>query len=113
MLRDLFNSIGAEAALLHIYHNHESYAKVISQDFGCAVHTVLRQLERFEKSGVLVSRQYGRTRLYSFNFKNPITKHLVEMIKIYYNSMSIDEREKIFRTRMRPRSPDKPVNKKW
>ncbi|EMM94286.1 hypothetical protein LEP1GSC158_0666, partial [Leptospira interrogans serovar Zanoni str. LT2156] len=46
---------------------------------------------------------------FSFNQKSPFVKPLKEILSIFYNSLSIEEKESIFSTRRRPREKGKPV----
>ncbi|MGZ3809435.1 MAG: hypothetical protein ACXVCE_15230, partial [Bacteriovorax sp.] len=68
--------------------------------------------ERFEEAGILVSKLVGKTRVYLFNQKSPATKPFMDLIKVYYDGLSLEDKEKIFATRRRPRRPGKPVIRK-
>jgi hypothetical protein len=70
---------------------------------------VLNQLERFENAGILVSKQIGRSRLYSLNKKSPYYKPIDEMLRIAYESIPLEERMQRFKTRRRPRRKGKPI----
>ena len=48
MIEKIVGNKTAEGALLHIYHNHESYASLIASDFGIAITPVAKQLDRFD-----------------------------------------------------------------
>ena len=105
----IFGNKSAEKALLHIYHYGESHASGIAKDFGVALNPIKKQLDRFEESGILISKEVGRSRLYSFNPKSPYSKPTKEIIKLAYESISLKERQKIFATRRRPRRKGKPI----
>ena len=109
MLENIFGNKSTERVLLHVYHYGESHASGIAKDFNVALNPILQQLNKLEKSGVLVSKVIGRSRLYSFNLKSPFTKPIKDLISIVYNSISISEKEKLFSTRRRPRRKGKPV----
>jgi hypothetical protein len=109
MLEGLFGNLNAEKVLLHIYHYGEIHASAISNDYKISLTPIINQLERFESSGVLVSKQVGRSRLYSFNPKSPFTKPVKDLIKIAYESIPIEERQLLFNTRRRPRKKGKKV----
>jgi predicted transcriptional regulator len=109
MLEGIFGNKTAEKVLLHIFHYGETYASAIAQDFDMSLNPIIQQLNRFEIAGVLVSKETGRTRVYSFNPKSAISKPLKEMIEIAYESIPLLERQKIFKTRRRPRRKGKPV----
>lgn len=109
MLEDIFGNKSTEKVLLHVYHYGESHASGIAKDFNVALNPILQQLNKLEKSGVLVSKVVGRSRLYSFNLKSPFTKPIKDLIFIVYDSIPMSEKEKLFATRRRPRRKGKPV----
>ncbi len=109
MLEGIFGNKTAEKVLLHIFHYGESHASAIARDFSIAVTTVLQQLNRFERAGVLVSKESGRSRIYSFNPKYVFKKPIQEIIEKAYDSIPLSERQKMFEMRRRPRRKGKPV----
>jgi DNA-binding transcriptional ArsR family regulator len=109
MLEDVFGNKTAEKVLLHIFHYGESHASAISKDFGMALTTILQQLNRFERAGVLVSKEAGRSRIYSFNPKSPLCKPVKELVELAYEAIPLSERQILFQTRRRPRRKGKPV----
>ena len=109
MLEGIFGNKSAEKVLLHIFHYGESHASAIAKDFEVALNPIVHQLNRFEKAEVLVSKEVGRSRMYSFNPKSPLTQPLKDMIEVAYEGISLSEREKIFSMRRRPRRKGKPV----
>lgn len=110
MLEGIFGNKTAEKVLFHIYHYGESHPSGVAMDFHLSITPVLNQLYRFESIGVLVSKQIGRSRIFFFNKKNPYTKHIIEIIKIAYVSIPLQERESIFSKRRRPRKKGKVVH---
>jgi predicted transcriptional regulator len=109
MLEDVFGNKTAERVLLHVYHYGEIHASAIAQDYGIAVNPVKGQLDRFERAGILVSKEVGRSRLYFFNPKSVFLSPVKELLRIVYESISLNEREKLFKSRRRPRRKGKPV----
>ena len=109
MLEAIFGNKTAEKVLLHIYHYGEIHARAIADDYSVVVNPIRNQIERFENAGILVGKDAGRTRLYSFNPKSPFIKPLTELLKIVYESIPIEEREVIYSTRRRPRKKGKPI----
>jgi len=109
MLKYIFGNATAEKVLLHIYHYGSIHSAAIAEDYGISATPIANQLERFEKSGILVSKTIGRSRVYSFNLKSPFVKPIKELLKIAYESIPLKEREIIFKTRRRPRQKGKPV----
>jgi hypothetical protein len=109
MLEGIFGNKTAEKILLHLFHYGESHASGIARDFNIALNPVVNQLNRFELSGVLISKEVGRSRIYSFNPKSPLTKPLKGLVEVAYESIPLSERQKLFQTRRRPRRKGKPV----
>lgn len=109
MLEGIFGNKTAERVLLHILHYGEIHASAIAQDYKMALNPVKGQLDRFEGSGVLISKEVGRARVYSFNAKSPFTAPVKNLLKIVYDSIPLRDREQIFAERRRPRRKGKPV----
>jgi len=109
LLAELFGSRAAEAALLHLYHHGETYGRAVAGDMGVSLLSVQRQLDKFERLGVLVSREVGRTRLYQWNPKSLIAKKVEELVKVSYEGMPLALRQSRFAERRRPRAKGKPV----
>jgi hypothetical protein len=109
MLEGIFGNKTAEKVLLHIFHYGESHASGIAKDFNAALNPIIQQLDRFEESGVLVSKEVGRSRIYSFNAKSPLANPVRKLIEIAYEGIPLLERQKIFETRRRPRRKGKPI----
>ena len=109
MLEGVFGNRTAEKVLLHVFHYGQIHASAIAQDLDSALNPIKGQLDRFEQAGVLVSREMGRSRVYSFNPKCPFTAPIRELIRIVYESIPLKEREQLFATRRRPRRKGKPV----
>lgn len=109
VLDGIFGNKTASKVLIHLYHYNELHASAISQDYGIALTPIKNQLDRFEKAGILVSRTIGRSRLYSFNPKSPFVKGIKLILEIFYNSLTIEEKETLFSTRRRPREKGKPI----
>lgn len=99
----------AARLMLMIHHYGDIYPRGAARDLGVAVQPVQHQLQKFEKAGILVSRLVGKTRLYSFNQKSPMTKAFMKMVDISYQSLTLEDKERLFATRLRPRRPGKPV----
>jgi DNA-binding transcriptional ArsR family regulator len=109
LLAELLGSRAAEAALLHLYHHGETYGRAVAGDMGVSLLSVQRQLDKFERLGVLVSREVGRTRLYQWNPKSLIAKKVEELVKVSYEGMPLALRQSRFAARRRPRAKGKPV----
>lgn len=109
MLEGIFGNKTAEKVLLHIYHYGESYPSAISRDLKIANNPVVKQLDRFEKAQILSAKVMGRTRIYKFNERFPLTSPVKELIKRVYESIPLKQREQMFANRRRPRARGKPV----
>jgi hypothetical protein len=109
MLEGIFGNKTAERVLLHIFHYGEIHASAIARDYKTAVTPVVGQLDRFEQAGILVSKELGRTRVYSFNPKSPLVEPVRELIRVVYDSIPLKDKERIFAERRRPRRKGKPV----
>jgi len=109
MLEGIFGNKTAVKVLLHIYHYGQIHASAIAEDYGIYNRSVLNQLERFENAGVLVSKQIGKSRLYSLNKKSPYYRPIEDILRIAYESIPLEERLQRFKTRRRPRRKGKPI----
>lgn len=111
-LQGLVGTQTGERVLLHLYHYGEIHPAAIAQDFGMAVTPVRRQLDKFERAGLVVSREVGRSRVFTFNPKSPIADALHELVRLVYEGIPLRERERIYGSRRRPRQTGKAVLKK-
>jgi len=108
-LEALFGNRTAAKLMLYLFHYGEAYATGAARDLGTALSPVQRQLDKFEASGILVSNLLGKTRVYTFNPKFPATRRLRDLIQVFYEAISLEERERLFPARRRPRRRGKPV----
>ncbi len=108
-LKDLFGGKAAEAVLLALFHDGEAYGRAVSRDFGISLDSVQRQLDRFERSGVLVCKRQGRTLIYAWNPKSRLAARLRELVAVVYDGLSADLKQRMFAVRRQPRAKDKPV----
>ena len=109
MIETIFGNATAAKVMLYLFHYGEAYTTGIAQDMGMARSQVQKQLDRFEAGGVLVSKLMGKVRIYSFNPKLGVTKKIKELIQVFYDAMPLEEKEKLFNVRRRPRRKGKPV----
>lgn len=109
MLEGILGNKNAERVLLHIFHYGESHASAIAADYKVTLTPIIYQLNRFENSGVLVSKESGRSRIYSFNPKSPLTKPVKELVSLAYEAIPLSQRQILFQTRRRPRRKGKPI----
>ncbi len=110
-LEALLGNRTAALLMLYLFHYEEIYPTGAARDLELSLSPVQRQLEKFENAGILVSKLVGGTRVYSFNPKQPATQQLRELIRVFYESMTLAERQRLFHVRRRPRRPGKPVRR--
>jgi integrase len=108
-LETLFGNRSAALLMLYLLHYGEVYPTGAARDLDLSLSPVQRQLEKFEAAGFLVSKLLGRTRIYSFDPKHPATAKLEELVRVFYEAMTLKDREKLFGVRRRPRRRGKPV----
>jgi DNA-binding transcriptional ArsR family regulator len=108
-LAELFGSRAAESVLLHLYHYGETYGRAVSADFEISLDSVQRNLEKFERAGVLICKKQGRTLVYGWNPKSRLAGSLKDLVEIVYENMPLEVRQVKFAIRRRPRSKDKPI----
>ena len=108
-LQDLFGGKAAEAVLLSLYHYGEIYGRAVSRNFEVALDGIQRQLDRFERTGVLVCKRQGRTLIYSWNPKSRTSARLQDLVGVIYDGLSNPAKEQLFADRAGPRAKDKPV----
>lgn len=109
ILTGLTGNETASKVLLYLESYGSGYPRGISETFNVALSPVQRQLERFEREGILVSRLIGKTRVYDWN---PRCFYLDELRAILAKALErIPEslKEKYFRQRVRPRRQGKPL----
>lgn len=81
MIARLFGNRTADLVLLFLARNGEAYATRISQDLDIPVNMVQKQLDRFERGGVLASCLRGRQRIYGWNERYPALKPLLKLLE--------------------------------
>jgi DNA-binding MarR family transcriptional regulator len=108
-LQELFGGKAAEAVLLALFHDGESYGRAIARDFGVSLDAVQRQLERFERSGAIVCKRQGRTLVYTWNPKSRVAARLRDLTGVIYDGLSLEAKQAMFPERRQPRAQDKPV----
>ena len=110
MLEGLLGNATAEKALLYLEQYEEGYAKAVSDTFeDVTLSMVQRQLERFERAGLLVSVLKGRTRLFTWNPRYPFLKEVRALLRKALEALPAAERNRYFSQRRRPRRTGKPL----
>jgi DNA-binding transcriptional ArsR family regulator len=109
-LESVFGNATAEKALLYLEQYEEGYATAIADTFDeVSLSMVQRQLERFERAGMLVSLLKGRTRLFTWNPRYPFLEEIRALLRKALRSLPESERKLYFSQRRRPRRTGKPL----
>ncbi|MEE9279391.1 MAG: ArsR family transcriptional regulator [Myxococcota bacterium] len=109
MLEGLFGNATAEKVLLYLEQYGEGYATAIAGTFErVSISMVLRQLERFENAGLLVSFPKGKTRLFTWNPRYAFLDEVRALLNKALRALPADERRRYFAERRRPRRSGKP-----
>lgn len=109
MLQGILGSISAEKVLFFLFCRGEGYARQIARFYNVPLRPIQRQLERLEGSGILYSRELGRTRLYRFNPRYPFLDELRALLNRGLRFYSESERVALTMDRRRPRIARKPL----
>lgn len=107
MLSELFGSQTTEKCLILIAALGESYALEIANTFEISKTQVARTLNKLEQSDILLGQEKGRTRIYSLNKSWILSKELNSLLQKALTSLPLDQQEKYFMKRMKPRKKGK------
>jgi hypothetical protein len=107
MIEALLGSKNAERVLLYIFARDEGYAREIASFYRTDLKPIQMQLDKFEKSGILVSQSVGRTRPYMFNPRYPFLNELKALLEKALSFYPAKEQEELQMNRRRPRSKGK------
>lgn len=109
MLEGLLGSTNAERVLLFLAARGEAYANEIAATFDVGPSMIYKQLDRMERGGLLVSKEVGRTRVYTFNprfaFKEEVVALMTKALSLYPQEFQ----DKLRLDRRRPRRKGKPL----
>ena len=81
MIETLLGSKNAERVLIYIFAREEGYARELASFYQTDLKPIQLQMDKFEKSGVLVSRSVGWTRPYVFNPRSPFLNELKSLLE--------------------------------
>ena len=109
LLSGIFGNETAEKTMLYIQNYGQGYARKMALTFALPVSQLQRQLERFEREGILVSHLIGKTRLYQFNPRYFFKSELSQLLEKALKNLPESQREKYFTDRTRPRRKGKPL----
>lgn len=107
MLDELFGSQTTSKCLIYLAAMGESYALEISKIFGISNTQVVRTLNKLEQAEILVGQDKGRTRVYSMNKFWFLYKELDALLQKVIRNMPLEDQEKYFMKRKRPRKKNK------
>jgi hypothetical protein len=109
MMEDVFGGKTNERVLLYLAAYEDGYGRAISKTLDIPLTAIQRQLQRLEMSNLLISRLVGRTRVYSWNPRNPLVKPLRTLLSETLKYLSPAERTPFYSERRRPRRTGKPL----
>lgn len=109
MIESLVGNPTTEKVLLFLHNYDEGYGAQIAKNFEISLSQVQKQLEKLELGGFFVSRVIGRTRVYSWNPRNPLNKKVRELLDEVLKTLPEKEIKKYYRLRTRPRRKGKPL----
>lgn len=107
MIEALVGNSTAEKILLYITNYKEGYISGISETFCIPKSQVRKQLLRLENGGILVARNKGNLRIYTFNPRCFYKNELENLLNKILSQIPRDEIEKYYRQRQRPRRTGK------
>ena len=107
MIEILLGSKNAERVLIYIFSREEGYAREIARFYNTDLKPIQKQLDKLEAGGVLVSREVGRTRPYTFNPRYPFLNELKSLLEKAFSFYPEKEREELVMNRRRPRARGK------
>ena len=107
MIEVLLGSKNAERILLYIFARNEGYSREIASFYGTALKPFQMQMDKFEISGVLVSREIGRTRPYVFCPRYPFLSELVVPLEKALSFYAAKEQEELVINHRRSRAKRK------
>lgn len=98
-----------EQVLMYLAGRKEGYAREISAYYSVSLSPVQNQLNQLENSGVIYSRQAGKTIIYRLNERYPFYKELKNLLEKMLSFLPEEEKKKLLFARKRPRRKGKPL----
>ena len=99
MIEVLFGSKNAERVLIYIYSRQEGYAREIARFYNTDLKSIQNQLDKMEAGGVLVSREVGRTRPYTFNPRYSLLNELRGLLEKAFSFYPMQIQEELVMNR--------------
>lgn len=103
----LFGSRSAARTLLFLQNYGEGHARRIASTFEVSHMAIQRQLHRLEAEGILVSREVGRTRVFTWNPRSATVRNLRRFLESELERLPKEVTQQYFRQRQRPRRSGK------
>jgi len=103
MIENLLGNATLEKILLSAQRYGDIYANDIANTFDISLYCVQKQFQKMERSGVMVSRLYGKVRLYQFNPNYPLLNELRLLLNKTFDFLPKRDIEKYYMKRQRPR----------
>jgi DNA-binding MarR family transcriptional regulator len=95
MIEVLFGSKNAERVLIYIYSRQEGYAREIARFYNTDLKSIQNQLDKMESAGILVSREAGRTRPYTFNPRYSLLAELKGLLEKAFSFYPMNLRQEL------------------
>ena len=107
MIESLVGNSTAEKVLLYIMNYGEGYTSGIAETFKIPKSQARKQLLRLENGGILVARDKGSLRIFTFNPRCLYKKELEQLLNKILSLLPREQIEKYYRQRQRPRRTGK------
>ena len=95
----LFGSKNAERVLIYIHSRREGYAREIARFYDTDLKSIQNQLDKMEAGGVLVRREVGRTRPYTFNPRYSLLEELKGLLEKAFSFYPMNLRQELVMNR--------------
>lgn len=109
MINELFGGETTAKCLVYLAAMDEGYPLEIAKAYGISNTQVIRTLNKLEQADVLIGREVGRSRVYSLNPRFFVANELKALLNRVVMSMPIEDQEKLFYRRKRPRKKGKAI----
>lgn len=107
MYSAIFGNPTAEKVLLYLANYGEGHTRAIASTFSLSTSQVYQQLIRLEKDGILIAKESGRTKVFTFSPRLAIRKSLLKLLEEILLLIPVEDQKKYYRERTRPRKTGK------
>lgn len=105
----VFGGRVAGEVMLFLEYYGEAHGHQIARAFNRTPSAVHKQLKRLESGGLIVGRNVGRTRVFTWNPRSQTAKHLRLFLRAEVDALPEETIDKYFRERNRPRTTGKKI----